>query len=144
MNRKQLIITGGVIVLGLLLAFPLTWMFSAAGGPGTAIAVRSRRSLCRRSTRTDGNGVDWAINPVGRRPAAGDPNGTQAKPVIVVKTDVFQAGGREVLIGLILEGRDGQSYQPVVVKGGVRQPAPTLRIVNEAGQVILDDSFRYG
>lgn len=143
MNRKQLTITGGIIVLGLLLAFPLTWMFSEPGTPGRQALVLPAGSYAP-IHRTDGNEVDWAINPVGGRPAAGDPNGAQAKPVIVVKTDVFRASGRDVLIGLILQDRDGQRYQPVVVKGGARQPAPTLRVVNEAGQVILDDSFRYG
>lgn len=143
MNRKQLVITGGVIVLGLLLAFPLTWMSRQPEAPRQQPAYVPS-GIYLPTHQTDGNGVDWAINPVGQRPAAGDPNSTQAKPAIIVKTDVYQAGGRDVRIGLVLQGRDGQSYQPVVAKAGVRQPAPTLRIVNEAGQVILDDSFRYG
>ena len=84
------------------------------------------------------------ITPTRVRPVAADPNGAQAKPVIVVRTDVLEAGNRQKLIGLILQDRQGQSFVPSVVKGGVRLPAPKLRIVNEAGQVVLDDSFKYG
>ena len=143
MDRRHLIITGGILVLGLVAAFPLTWVFSESGA--------SRRQSQVGSTgygpavhRRDASGTEWAITPAGGRVAVPDSNGTQAKPGIVVKTEVFQAGGREVRIGLILAGRDGQRYQPVVTKGGVRQPAPTLQIVNEAGKVVVDDRFQYG
>jgi len=98
----------------------------------------------RRVHKTDERGVDWALTPMAGRSSATGRSDAATKPEIVVKTDIFQRGGREVLIGLILEGRDGQRYQPVVSKSGARLPAPTLRIVDEAGKVILNDSFRYG
>ena len=66
------------------------------------------------------------------------------KPTIVVKTDVFRAREREMLIGLVLAGRNGERYQPTILKGGSRLAAPKLRIVDETGKVLLDDSFRYG
>ena len=138
MNKRELLITGGVIVLGLLMAFPLTRLLrptsspSRSGGYGPAIH------------QTDANGADWAITPVAGRSPATNRKGEQTRPALVVKTDVFDRGNRELLIGLVLEGRDGQGYQPVVSRNGVRQPAPTLRIVDEAGKVILDGSFQYG
>lgn len=143
MDRRQLFIVGGIVVLGLLLAFPLTWIFSVPG------ASQQRPSALPTGPyapihQTDARGVDWAINPAGGRPTVEDSNGVPAKPVIVVKTEVIRAGDRDILIGLILTDRDGQRYQPAVAKGGARQPAPKLRIVNEAGKVVLDDSFRYG
>jgi len=72
-----------------------------------------------------------------------DPNGPKAGPPILVKTDVVRAGPA-VSIGLILEGQTGEHYQPVVKKNGNALSAPTVRIVNEAGQVIAQGSFQYG
>ena len=143
MNRRHLFVVGGIIVLGLLLAYPLSRMFD---GSSERLARPSIGSLGGRTQirRTDSNGEEWVINRVGRRLAPVDANGAPVQPTIVVKTDVFRAGGREVLIGLVLEGKDGTRYQSVVTKGGTRLPAPKLRIVNEAGEALFNDSFRYG
>jgi hypothetical protein len=138
MNRKELLITGVVIVLGLLVAFPLTRLFIPSASRQAGF-VASETSI----HQVDDQGNDWVITPVRGRPVVADPNAPQAKPVIVVKTDV-RLNGREALIGLILQDRDGRQYQPIIGKGGVRQPAPRLRIVDEAGKVVLDDSFQYG
>ena len=138
MNRRELFITGGVIVLGLLMAFPLARLFRPTVSPSRS----ARYGLAVH--KTDDRGVDWALTPMAGRSSAAGRSDAATKPEIVVKTDIFQRGGREVLIGLILEGRDGQRYQPVVARNGARLPAPTLRIVDEGGKVILNDSFRYG
>jgi hypothetical protein len=61
-----------------------------------------------------------------------------------VKTDVQKVADRERSIGLILEGQAGEQYRAAVTKNGTTQSAPRLRIVNEAGQVVVEDSFRYG
>ncbi|MEN6428806.1 MAG: hypothetical protein ABFE13_25955 [Phycisphaerales bacterium] len=137
MNRRELLITGGVIVVGLLMAFPLTWLFR----PGTFTSRSS--GYAPAIHQTDASGADWTITPMAGRSAANHKD-AQAKPVLIVKTDVLDRGNRELLIGLVLEGRDGQRYQPVVSRNGVRQPVPTLQIVDEAGKVILDGSFQYG
>jgi len=142
MDRRQLLIMGGIVVLGLLLAFPLTWVFTDSGGPPRQLSSLPAGPYAP-IHQVDDRGVDWAINPAGGRPVAQDPNAVPAIPLIVVKTEVIR-GGNDMLIGLVLTDRDGQRYQPAVAKGGVRQPAPKLRIVNEAGKVVLDDSFRYG
>jgi len=138
MDRRQLIIVGGVIVLGLLLAFPLTWMLSEPSGSGRS--VNSWSSV----RQMDQNGTEWVITQTNRLPAPKDAGGVQSKPTILVQTDVFRSREREMLIGLVLAGADGQRYQPAVMKGGARLPAPKLRIVDETGKVLLDDSFRYG
>lgn len=138
MDRRQLILIGGIIVLGLLLAFPLTWMFSETSD--SAPGVNSWSS----ARQTDVNGIEWTLTQTNRLPAPKDANGVQTKPTILVQTDVFPRREREMLIGLVLTGPDGQRYQPVVMKGGARLPAPKLRIIDETGKVLLDDSFRYG
>jgi hypothetical protein len=143
MDRRQLIIVGGIIVLGLLLAFPLTWIFSES--PGAAGRFSARGVNHQSSVReADANGTEWALRQTNGLPTPRDANGVQTKPTIIVRTDVFRAREREILIGLVLAGPNGQTYQPIVVKGGARLSAPRLRIVNEAGQVLLDDSFKYG
>lgn len=138
MNRKQLLIIAGVVVLGLLAAFPLTWLLrptgSSSGSRGYGPAIH----------QTDANGADWAITPMAGQASPADRTDTQTKPSLIVKTEVNQQSDRTLLIGLVLEDRAGQRYQPAVRKNGVRQPAPKLRIVDEAGKVILDGSFQYG
>jgi hypothetical protein len=146
MKNRQLLIVGGLVVVSLGLALVLTSMFSAPAhapvqphvhptGPEPVPVVR----------QTDGSDIVWTLNPIaGGRPAVADSGSTEAKPEIVVKTDIRRPRAGEVQIGLILEGRNGQQYQPGVMKGKTRMPAPKLRIVNEAGEVILDDSFQYG
>jgi hypothetical protein len=143
MDRRQLIITGGIIVLGLLLAFPLTWIFNESSGltPPASVRTMNSRSSIR---QTDDRGTEWVLTQTSGRPTAQDANGVQAKPTVIVKTDVFRARPREMLIGLVLAGREGQRYNPVVLKGGTSRATPRLRIVDEAGKVLLDDSFRYG
>lgn len=143
MDRRQLIIVGGIVVLGLLLAFPLSWIFnepSGRTGPGSTVGVNSRSSV----RQTDEDGTEWVLTQIGGPTVPKDANGVQANPVVVVRTDVFQVGHRQVSIGLVLTGPEGQRYSPVVVKAGVSRAAPRLRIVDEAGKVVLDDSFRYG
>ncbi|MEN6577008.1 MAG: hypothetical protein ABFD90_11750 [Phycisphaerales bacterium] len=138
MNKRELLITGGVIVLGLLMAFPLTWLFRPGTSPGRSTGYG------RAIHQTDANGADWAITPMAGRSTTAAGRDTQAKPSLIVKTDVFDRGNRDVMIGLVLEDRDGRRYQPVVSRNGVRQPVPTLRVVDEAGKVVLDGSFQYG
>jgi len=138
MDRRELIATGVVIVLGMLVAFPLTRLFIPSA-PRQAVFVGSETSI----HQTDHQGNDWFITPVRGLPAVADPNAAQAEPVIVVKTDV-RMSGREAWIGLVLQDRNGRQYQPIIVKSGVRLPPPKLRIVNEAGEVLFHDSFQYG
>ncbi|MEN6333988.1 MAG: hypothetical protein ABFE01_06975 [Phycisphaerales bacterium] len=143
MDRRQLIIVGGIIVLGLLLAFPLTWIFNEPSGStrSTSVGGANDQSSVREA---DANGIDWILTQTSGQPAPKDANGVRMKPTIVVKTDVFRAREREMLIGLVLAGPNGERYQPSVLKGGSRLAAPKLRIVDEAGKVLLDDSFAYG
>jgi hypothetical protein len=143
MDKRQLIIVGGIVVLGLLLAFPLSWIFSEQPGSSGRSPVRGANSQSS-IRQTDDGGTEWSLTQTHGLPSPKDANGVQAKPTIIVRTDVFRAREREMLIGLVLAGPNGQAYQPVVVRGGARLSAPRLRIVNEAGQVVLDDSFRYG
>ncbi len=94
--------------------------------------------------RTDTSGVTWGLDPSGGALVSTEPNGPKAGPPILVKTDVQKVAEREMSIGLVLEGQAGEQYRPVVKKNGTPLAAPRLKIVNEAGQVVGEDSFRYG
>lgn len=140
MKDTRLLLVGllGIALLAVLL---LKSMVSPPSGVQT-IAQRTggQPSL----SRTDGNGATWGLDQAGGALVSTEPNGPKAGPPILVKTDVQKVAEREVSIGLILEGQAGEQYRPVVKKNGTAQSAPKVRIVNEAGQVVAEDSFRYG
>jgi hypothetical protein len=64
-------------------------------------------------------------------------------PPLTVKTDVA-AKDEGVSIGLLIFGQAGERYNPGVQKNGERQPAPALKIVDEAGKVLATGNFAYG
>jgi len=108
-------------------------VIGVGGGPSTSLS------------RTDANGVAWAIDQAGGGPLpATEPNGPKAGPPIMVRTSVQRVADREVSIGLVLEGQAGEQYRPAVKKDGTTLSPPGLRIVNEAGQVVAQGSFQYG
>jgi len=130
----------GLVVLVLLVALLFYKVAIQRPTPRFQPAVQSSSSL----SRTDANGVAWGLDQAGGVLLAPEPNAPKAGPPILVKTDVQKVGDREMLIGLILEGQAGEQYRPVVKKNGTAVSAPGLRIVNEAGQVLAQDSFQYG
>ena len=147
MQNKHIFALVGLVAVGLLLFLSLSQPVSGppVQAPQPSVPegpspprVSSMESPAGPLRQTDENGGTWSMDLAGTG-RSGEPAG----PPIVVKADVYRSG-REVSIGLVLEGRAGERYRPVVTKNGTQLPAPKLRIVNEAGQVIVDDSFQYG
>jgi len=64
-------------------------------------------------------------------------------PPLTVKTDVATKD-EGVSIGLSIFGQAGERYHPGVQKNGQRQPAPELKIVDEAGKMLATGNFAYG
>ena len=95
-------------------------------------------------SQTDANGVAWTLDQSSGAMIVPGPDGPKPGAPILVKTDVQKVGEREVSVGLILEGQAGELYRPPVKKNGSPLPVPRLRIVNETGQVIGQESFQYG
>jgi len=147
MNKNQMLIVSGIIVLGLLLALIYQGMVSAPAPSSGTRPTRVQQSAPPLQ-KTDKDGNTWALVPAGGQsftsPVSTDPNGAKSGPAVIVKTDVRRQSDREVLIGLVLAGPAGEAFRPGVTKNGARQPAPAFRIVNEAGQVLVQDSFSYG
>jgi len=77
------------------------------------------------------------------RVASGVTTELKLGPPLTVKTDVATKD-EDVSIGLLIFGQAGERYNPGVQKNGERQPAPALKIVDEAGKVLATGNFAYG
>jgi len=141
MRRNDLLRVAGLAVLLLILI--LLFLRNPVPQSRQAGFVPGRESSSPVS-RTDANGVAWALDQAGGALVSPQPDAPQPGPPIVVRTDVQRAGPREVSIGLILEGQAGEPYRPVIKKNGQATAAPALRIVNETGQVVAQGNFAYG
>jgi hypothetical protein len=141
MKRNDLLRAVGLAVLLLILLL----LFLEYPSPGYKPAgSNSTGGPSSSVSRTDANGVAWTLDQAGGALLSTEPNAPKAGPPILVKTDVQKVGEREVSIGLLLEGQAGEQYRPVVKKNGTAIATPRLRIVNEAGQVLVQGDFQYG
>ena len=150
MKTQHLLIAVGVVIAVLLLVslrnrpvqVPVASGPQQAAVPQVASTVSQQGSALR---QTDAGGSTWSLDLTGGQSFETlQSNGAKAGAPIVVKTDIQRSGDREVSVGLRLEGQAGEQYRPVVKKDGVQMAAPALRIVNEAGKVIAQDTFKYG
>ena len=142
MKKTDLLRAAGLAVLLLIILLLFLKNLVPGSKPGDSAPVGGQLSSV---SRTDANGVAWALDQAGGWPLLStEPNGPKAGPPILVKADVQKVGDREMSIGLVLEGQAGEQYRPVVKRNGTAISAPRLRIVNEAGQVMAQDSFQYG
>jgi hypothetical protein len=93
---------------------------------------------------TDENGDKWVLDLAGGQSISCLKN-SSAKPgrPLLVKTDV-RIKGRNVHIGLIVEGQAGEKYVGGVRKNSQRQPAPVFTIVDKADIVLASGRFKYG
>lgn len=64
-------------------------------------------------------------------------------PPLAIRTDA-QPKNQTVSIGLSLVGRAGEHYNPQVLMPKGRPPAPKIKIVDEAGNVLASGNFEYG
>jgi len=93
---------------------------------------------------TDQNGDKWTLELIKGQPASSFADSSaKPGPPLLVKTDV-QISGRDVSIGLIVQGQAGETYVPGVQKNGQWQPEPGLKIVDEAGKTLTTGKFKYG
>lgn len=130
-------------VLAVLLLI-LLWLFLRDSTPLSQSTGSRPAGGSSPVSRTDANGVAWTLDQVGGPLVSTEPNAPKPGAPVVVKTDVQRVGEHEVSIGLLLEGQAGEQYRPVVKKNGTAIAAPRLRIVNEAGQVLVQGDFQYG
>jgi hypothetical protein len=93
---------------------------------------------------TDENGDRWILDLAkGQTTASFKNSDMKPGPPFKVKTDV-QLSGREVSIGLVVEGQAGEKYIGGVKKNGRLQLPPSFQIVDGAGKTLTSGAFKYG
>ena len=127
------------IVVGIVAAaIPLSALFmEPPSETEAASAVQQEPGLLRLA---DNFGYEWVL-----KQARGPSPLSFRKPglPITVKTDVRRAGDA-LLIGLVLEGRGGETYRPTFTKNKVSVGPAWLQIVDKQGNVLHEARFKYG
>ena len=135
-KKKRIAIASAVVVIVVIGAL-LHGIFSSPA------SSRQQLGLSSLST-TDENGDKWVLQLAkGQTRASLKENIAEIGPPLLVKTDI-QIKGRDVSIGLVVEGQAGEKYVGGVQKNGLWQPPPAFNIVNKAGKVLTSGRFKYG
>ena len=136
-KKKTVAIAIGAIVVVVVIGALLHSIFSSPA------SSRQQLGLSSLST-TDENGNKWVLDLAKGQSLTGlKDSSAKAGPPLLVKTDV-QISGRDVSIGLVVEGQAGEKYAGGAQKNGQWQPAPAFTIVNEAGKTLTSGRFKYG
>lgn len=93
---------------------------------------------------TDENGDKWVLD-LAKGQSLSSIKGSDEKPgpPLQIKTDV-QIKGRDVSIGLVVEGRASEKYAGGARKNGRWQPPPNFKIVGSSGNILATGAFKYG
>ena len=136
-ERKKIIIIASVAVVSVVvIGALLRGVFSSSKTP------RQQMGLSALSM-TDASGDKWVLDLDKGQSAYSLKDGAKPGPPLLVKTDV-QISGRDVSIGLIVEGQAGEKYASGVQKNKQWQPPPGFKIVDEAGKTLTSGRFKYG
>ena len=65
-------------------------------------------------------------------------------PPFLIKTDIQKASSGTIYITPVILGCAGEEYALGRHHTINRTPQPTFKIIDEAGTVLVDDSFEYG
>jgi hypothetical protein len=135
-QKKKIIIAFAIFISIVSVGMLLRGFFSSAPS-------REKLGLSAQSF-TDKNGDKWVLD-LAKGQSASSVKDSDAKPgpPLIVKTDV-QISGREVSIGLVVEGRAGEKYVGGVKKNGRWQPPPSFQIVDSTGKTLTSGAFKYG
>ncbi len=136
-KKKTVIIVSAAVVALVIIGALLRGIFSPPASSRQQLGLSSLSTI-------DENSDKWVLDLVKGQSLSGlKDSSAKSGPPLLVKTDV-QISGRDVSIGLIVEGQAGEKYAGGVQKNGQWQPAPAFNIVNEAGKVLATGRFKYG
>jgi hypothetical protein len=147
-----------------VLAAVSDWGFHELKGGGKRdVAAGAYRVVAMGLKRTDPEGVKWTVygypGTVQKNAMielkAGEVTALKIGPPLVAKVDaeamffgasvsVDAVKTKSVSLGLSIEGQGGEAYYPGAAKNGKELPAPTFKILDEAGKVLAAASFEYG
>ncbi|MEN6428807.1 MAG: hypothetical protein ABFE13_25960 [Phycisphaerales bacterium] len=120
-------------------AIPLSALFMEPTSKTEASSVEQQEPGVLQ--QTDNLGYSWVLQQ------AGGPSVLSFKKPgspITVKTDIRDTGSGVVLIGLVLEGRAGETYRPTAIRNQVPADPACLQIVDRQGNVLDEGYFEYG
>jgi hypothetical protein len=136
-KKKTIIIIISAVVAVVVIGALLRSVFSAPASSRQQLGLSSL-------SITDENGDKWLLELVkGQSLSRLKNSSSKTGPPLLIKTDV-QVSGRDVSIGLVVEGQAGEQYVGGVQKNGQWQRAPAFNIVDEAGKVLTSGRFQYG
>jgi len=75
--------------------------------------------------------------------AGGETSTIDAGPPLLLKAEVSRTAD-QIFIGFCIYGQAGEKYGNVITKNGRRAPAPKVRIMDKAGDLLRSGRFRYG
>jgi hypothetical protein len=135
-QRKKIVLLASGAVALVVVAGALLWgSFSSPSREELGLGSQSA---------TDRNGDKWVLDLIKGQPVSSFADSSaKPGPPLLIKTDV-QISGRDVSIGLIVEGQAGEKYVPGAQMNGQWQPEPGLKIIDEAGKILATDKFKYG
>ena len=134
-KKKVVLLASGVVVLVVVVGVLLSGFFSEPSREELGLGSQSA---------SDQNGDKWVLDLIKGQPVSSFADSSaKPGPPLLVKTDV-QISGRDVSIGLIVQGQAGETYVPGVQKNGQWQPEPGLKILDEAGKILATGKFKYG
>jgi hypothetical protein len=136
------------VVLQLQSGFMHRTILQSESGP-KAVSARActPTSLELRWKRGDDTWQMWSQGPWGQlsriKVDRGRTTTIELGPPLLVKPEVA-IYGRQVDVGLGIFGRSGEKYTNLICKNDRRIQAPEIKIINEAGSVLMADKFQYG
>ncbi len=135
-QRKKIVLIASVAAVVLIIgALLLRSSFSEPSREELGLSSQSA---------TDQNGDKWTLELIKGQPVSSFADSSaKPGPPLLVKTDV-QISGRDVSIGLLVQGQAGELYVPGAQKNGQLQPEPGLKIINETGKILATGKFKYG
>lgn len=137
-QKRKIILIAFAICVCIVAIGSLLWGFLFSSVPSREKLGLSAQSI------TDDNGDKWVLDLAKGQTTSGiKGSATKPGPPLLVKTDV-QISGREVSIGLVVEGQAGEKYVGGVKKNGRWQPPPSFQIVDSAGKTLATGAFKYG
>lgn len=135
-KKKNILIIFAILVCVVAMGTLLRSFFSSAPS-------RDELGLSALSM-TNEKGDKWVLD-LAKGQSVSSIKDSESKPGVplLIKTDV-QIKGREVSIGLVIEGQAGEKYAGGAKKNGRWEPPPSFKIVDSAGKTLASGSFKYG
>jgi len=102
-------------------------------------------------TRTDAEGQVWTLSRMDMGPLAkfevrgGATTAFKIGPPLALKVDaVGPPSGGEIVLNLALAGNAGETYWVGLEKGGLRLPAPKVKVLDASGKILAEGDSGFG